>query len=301
MHQPAFLKKGDKIAIVCTARKISSGEIEAAVAIFNAWGLEVVLGKNLFEINHQFAGTDEQRLADFQEMLNDSSIKAIVCARGGYGTARIIDRLDFSTFIHAPKWIVGYSDITVFHSHIHKNFNIETIHAIMPVNFSKDGSSDKAVESLKKALFGEPLFYQVNSISDLNRKGEAEGLLVGGNLSILYSLTGTVSQIETSNKILFLEDLDEYLYHIDRMMMNLKRCGMLSQLAGLIIGGMSDMKDNKVPYGTTAEEIIWENVKEYNYPVCFGFSAGHIKENLALYLGKRAKLTVSEGKISLSY
>ena len=300
MKQPAFLQKGDKIAIVCTARRILPEEISTAIAIFKAWGLEVVLGENLFEASHQFAGTDEQRLADFQKMLDDPSVKAIICARGGYGTARIIDRLDFSAFIQFPKWIVGYSDITVLHAHIHKNFNITTLHAAMPINFPRDGSSDNAVDSLKKALFGEKLVYHINN-SGLNRGGMAEGLLVGGNLSILYSLSGTPSQIETTGKILFLEDLDEYLYHIDRMMVNLKRSGMLSQLAGLIVGGMNDMKDNQVPYGKTAEEIVRDAVEEYNYPVCFGFTAGHIKENLALYLGKGAKLSISKEEVTLRY
>lgn len=289
MTTPPCLQKGDKIGIVACARKISKEELEPAVDLLTSWGLEVVLGKNIFREEHQFSGSDDQRAADLQSMLDDPAVKAVISARGGYGTVRIIDKLDFTAFKKQPKWIIGYSDITVLHSHVH-NFGIKTLHATMPINFAKNA---EAIETLRKALFGEALRYEGGSHS-LNRKGNAEAELVGGNLSLLYALTGSVSDINTNGKILFIEDLDEYLYHIDRMMINLKRSGKLSHLAGLIVGGMSDMKDNAVPFGKTAEEIILDAVKEYDYPVCFGFPAGHIDRNLALVLGGKVKMEVKD-------
>lgn len=289
MQQPAFLKKGDKIGIIAPARKISKEEIQSAIDIFNAWGLEVVLSKNLFNADNQFSGTENERAEALQIMLNDDSIKAIISARGGYGTIRIIDKIDFTNFKKHPKWIIGYSDITVLHSHIN-NFGIETLHATMPINFTKNA---EATETLRKAIFGEQLNYEVES-HPLNRKGKAEAELIGGNLSLIYALTGSVSDIDTKGKILFIEDLDEYLYHIDRMMLNLKRSGKLDHLAGLIIGGMTDMKDNTIPFGKTAEEIITDAVKKYDYPVCFNFPGGHVEKNLALYFGRKVKLKVAD-------
>lgn len=289
--QPEFLKKGDKIGIVACARKISKEELQPAINILQNWGLEVVLGKNIFNADHQFSGTDEERATDLQSMLDDTSIKAVISARGGYGTVRIIDKLDFSTFKKHPKWIIGYSDITVLHSHIH-NMGIQTLHATMPINFKVN---EEATETLRKALFGEEIHYSFESHA-LNKNGKAEGILVGGNLSLLYALCGSNSDIDTNGKILFIEDLDEYLYHIDRMMMNLKRSGKLSGLAGLIVGGMSDMKDNAIPFGKTAEAIILDAVKEYNYPICFHFPCGHIDRNLAIVLGRKVELTVENGR-----
>lgn len=289
MQQPSFLKKGDKIGILACARKISQDEVAPAVTIFNAWGLNVVLSANLFNADNQFSGTDEERASDLQTMLNDDSVRAVISARGGYGTMRIIDKIDFTHFRQHPKWLIGYSDITVLHAHIH-NLGIETIHATMPVNFTKN---QEATESLRKALFGEKLNYTLEA-HPLNREGNAAAELVGGNLSLLYALTGSVSDIDTNGKILFIEDLDEYLYHIDRMMTNLKRSGKLNRLAGLIVGGMSGMKDNAIPFGKTAEEIISDAVKEYHYPVCFNFPAGHVDRNLALYSGGKVKLKVAD-------
>lgn len=296
MITPPYLKQGDKIGIVAPARKISREELQPAINIFSSWGLEVVLGKKIFNQENQFSGSDDQRTEDLQAMMNDASVKAIISARGGYGTVRIIDKLDFSRFVKNPKWIIGYSDITVLHSHIHANFGIETLHATMPINFSKN---KEAVEALRKSLFGELLNYQIENHS-LNKKGNAEGILIGGNLSLLYALSATKSDIDTKGKILFIEDLDEYLYHIDRMMMNLKRSGKLENLAGLIVGGMSDMKDNAVPFGKNAEEIILDAVKEYNFPVCFNFPAGHIDRNLALIFGRKISLSVSD-KTTISF
>ena len=291
MQKPTHLKKGDKVMIVSTARMISEEEIRPAVEVLNKWGLIVVLGENLFKESHQFSGTTEQRVNDLQKALDDEMTKAVFCARGGYGTVKIIDELDFSRFIKYPKWIVGYSDVTVLHNHINQNFNIQTLHATMPVNFLTN--TTESLESLQNALFANEISYDFE-VHQLNQKGSAENVLVGGNLSIIYSLTGTKSQINTKDKILFLEDLDEYLYHVDRMIMNLKRAGILDNLAGLIVGGMSDMNDNDIPYGKTANEIILDAVKEYDYPICFDFPAGHIDDNSAIVMGANVKLVVGE-------
>ena len=297
---PPYLKPGDKIGIVSTARKISREELQPAVACFEKEGFEIVFGKNLFKELKQFSGTDDERAEDFQLMMDNTEIKAILCARGGYGTVRIIDKLDFTIFRKTPKWICGFSDVTVLHSHIWQNFEIETIHSIMPVQLKKLGGESDAAKTLLKSLKGEGLNYPFPA-HPLNRTGNAEAILVGGNLSILYSLLGSVSDIDTAGKILFIEDIDEYLYHIDRMMMAMKRAGKLDKLKGLVIGGMSDMKDNAIPFGKTSEEIILDAVKEYGFPVCFNFPAGHIDANCALYLGRKVKLEVLNINSSLSF
>ncbi|MCW8896846.1 MAG: LD-carboxypeptidase [Flavobacteriales bacterium] len=298
MEKPQALKTGDKVGIISTARKISLEEVQPAINLLTDWGLEVVLGENLFAEDHQFAGTKVQRLADLQQALNNDEIKAVFCARGGYGTVQLIDQIDFSHFKKQPKWIVGYSDVTVMHNHINQNFELATLHATMPINFSTN--TPEALQSLKDALFGNTLNYQC-AYHSYNRIGEAKGELVGGNLSILYSLTGTVSQINTEGKILFLEDLDEYLYHIDRMMQNLNRAGMLHGLKGLLIGGMTDMNDNTIPYGHTAIDIIKNIVAEYDYPVAFGFPAGHLADNRTLIMGGKATLSIDENKTLLNF
>jgi muramoyltetrapeptide carboxypeptidase len=285
------LQKNDKIAIISTARKITYEEIKPALETLESWGLIPVLGDNLFCEENQYSGSDEQRAADLQTALDNKEIKAIICARGGYGTVRIIDKIDFSGFIQNPKWIIGYSDITVLHSHIQNNFGIETIHGSMLLNFTKN--SEEALNSLRKAIF-EGSFSHKTEKHELNRNGKAEGILVGGNLSLLYALNNTVSDIDTEGKILFIEDLDEYLYHIDRMILTLKRSGKLSNLAGLVVGGMTEMKDNNIPFGKQAEAIIAGAVAEYNYPVCFGFPAGHIDDNRALIFGQKVKLEVEK-------
>jgi muramoyltetrapeptide carboxypeptidase len=299
MITPPYLKKGDKIALVSPARKVSPSEVETAINIFKSWGLEVVLGKHLYDSYNQFAGSDEERLADFQQMLDDESIRAIICSRGGYGTVRIIDKLDFTWYMQSPGWIIGYSDFTVLHSHIHEHCGVETLHAVMPVNFKDKCDGNPSVITLKKALFGKDLIYHVPG-EQLNRKGICKGPLVGGNLSILYSLTNTSSDIKTNGKILFIEDVDEYLYHIDRMMMNLRRSGKLEGLAGLIVGSMNKMHDNNEPFNKTANEIISEALEDYPYPVCFNFPAGHIDDNRALILGREVKLDVGE-EVKLSF
>lgn len=289
MLYPKNLKKGDTVALVSTARKLTREDLVPALQLLNLWGLEVVLGTSVGAEDHQFAGSDAVRIEDFQQQIDNPSVKAIWCARGGYGTVRIIDTLDFSKFLKHPKWIIGYSDVTVLHSHIH-GLGVATMHAQMALEIEKKTKASK--ETLKQALFGDTIEITCKS-HNLNRVGNAKGELVGGNLSILYSLCGSSSSLNTEGKILFLEDLDEYLYHIDRMMQNLKRNRMLENLAGLIVGGMSDMNDNTIPFGKTAEEIIVEAVKEYDYPVCFGFPAGHIQDNRALIFGKEYELSIN--------
>lgn len=297
MIRPSYLKKGDTVAIVSTARKVSNKELIPALEILKKWGLQVVLGKSIEAEEHQFAGKDELRTSDFQAMLDDPNISAIWCARGGYGTVRIIDQLDFTNFKNHPKWILGYSDVTVLHSHIH-NLGFETLHAQMPVSI--ETKSIATINSIKETLFGED--YSIETISDDNNvQGIASGQLVGGNLSILYSLCGSSSAINTKGKILFIEDLDEYLYHIDRMLQNLKRNGLFEGLEGLIVGGMTQMHDNDIPFGNSAKEIILNSCSEYDFPIAFNFPAGHLDDNRSLILGRKTDLMVHKNGVTLSF
>lgn len=295
---PPYLKRGDTIGFVAPARKISIAELEVSVQFLQKAGFHVVFEDSLFAEEHQFAGNDEIRRSGFQKMLDRKDVSAIWCVRGGYGSARIIDQLDFSTFCKHPKWICGFSDVTVFHSHIHQNFGIATLHSLMPINVNQENSLQLPPQLMVQLLMGGAMDYTIESHS-LNREGEANGILVGGNLSILYSLNGTISDLDTRNKILFMEDLDEYLYHIDRMMLNLKRSGKLEGIKGLIIGGMSEMRDNTIPFGIDAEHIIRHHCELYDFPICFGFPAGHIQDNRPLKLGALVDLKVSKNGSSL--
>ncbi len=297
---PPILKAGDAVGIIAPARRITWEEVQPALAQFQSWGLRVVLGEHLFGDYHQFSGTDKQRGHDFQQMIKNPDIKAIICARGGYGTIKLLDYINLRDLQREPKWVVGYSDITVLHSILNSWYKMETIHGIMPINFPITGMGNISTESLRRVLFGESPEYCFVT-HQLNRPGIARGELCGGNLSVLYSIAATDADINTDGKILFLEDLDEYLYHIDRMMMNLKRSGKLSNLAGLVVGGMTNMSDNAIPYGKDALEIIRLAVADYNYPVCFGFPAGHQDENLALIMGRSATLKVEENACSLVF
>jgi len=292
---PEKLKIGDKIGIISPARKITFNELDPAIKTIESWELKVELGSNLFEVDNQFSGTIEQRSTDLQTMIDDDSIKAILCARGGYGTVQIIDNIDFSKLKNNPKWIVGYSDVTVLHSHLNK-LGIASLHATMPINFKTNAKESLA--SLKNGLFGNE-----NNIlcgpHPFNKFGKVEAEVVGGNLSILYSLLGSNSDVDTDGKILFIEDLDEYLYHIDRMMMNLKRNGKFTKLKGLVVGSMSDMNDNTIPFRKTAEEIILEYIKEFDFPVCFNFPAGHLDDNRTLVFGKECTLEINENGVIL--
>ena len=293
---PKKLEAGNKIGVISTARKITIQELSPAIKTIENWGLKVVLGVNLFKEEDQFSGTVEQRTTDLQSMIDDNSIKAILCARGGYGTVQIIDAINFTNLKKNSKWIVGYSDVTVLHSHLN-NLGIASLHSTMPINF--ESNTKGSLSSLKNSLFGN-----LNRIEckahPLNKFGKIEGDIVGGNLSILYSLLGSKSDLDTAGKILFIEDLDEYLYHIDRIMMSLKRNGMLRNLRGLIVGGMSDMNDNFIPFGKTAEQIILKYTKSYDFPICFGFPAGHLADNRCVKLGINSVLEISKNGVSLS-
>jgi muramoyltetrapeptide carboxypeptidase len=293
---PQKVNIGDTVGIISTARKISFKELNPAVEILQSWGLKVVYGNFLFESNNQFSGTIEQRALDFQDMIDNETIKIILIARGGYGTVQIIDKINFSKLLKSPKWIIGYSDITVLHSHLNQ-LGLSTLHATMPINFSKN--TLKSLQSLKKIIFGSENFIKCNTYK-LNRLGRVEAEVVGGNLSILYSLLGSNSDLDTNNKILFLEDLDEYLYHIDRMMINMKRNNKFNNLKGMIIGGMSDMKDNDIPFGKTTEEIVMDNVKEFDFPICFAFPSGHLHDNRSIILGTSSVLEIKENGVTLS-
>ena len=287
-----YLKAGDRVALAAPARAVSPEEMAPAIATLEEWGLKVVVPDGLYERDGQLAGCDGHRAALMQRLLDDPSIAAIVCARGGYGTVRIVDRLDLTRFAEHPKWIVGYSDVTVLHSHLHATLGLPTLHATMPVNFPTDGSPCPATESLRHALFGTPQDIAWGA-HPLDRKGTVQGVAVGGNLSILYSLLGSRSQVDTRGKIMLIEDLDEYLYHIDRMMQALRRAGMLDGLAGLVVGALSDMHDNTIAWGHTAEEIVAEAVADHNYPVAFNAPVGHIgTANQAITLGIPLTLTI---------
>lgn len=297
MSNIKYIRQKDVVGIISTARKISLEEIQPAIKLLESWNLEVRIGKTIGLEDNQFAGTDEERIKDFQDMLDDDEVRVIWCARGGYGTVRIIDAMDFSKFNKNPKWIVGYSDVTVLHNHIN-NLGFETLHATMPINVAKN--TDEAINSLKDALFGKQLNYTIKS-DKLNKLGHATGKLVGGNLSMLYSLLGSETAIDTDGKILFIEDLDEYLYHEDRMMQNLRRNGYFDNLNGLIVGGMSDMNDNTIPFGKTAKQIVFDVCKDYDFPVCFDFPAGHIDDNRALIMSRTVELNVGSSQSTINF
>ena len=307
MHQtkaayttPQPLKAGDRVALTATARKITLSELQAAIELLDTWGLVPVIGNTIDQSYRQFSDTDARRAADLQHYLDRDDIRAIWCARGGYGTARFIDRLDWATFAQQPKWLVGYSDITALHCHIWRQLGISSLHATMPVNIATN--TPDALQSLYNALFGRPLTYPPIAPNALNRAGRAKGRLVGGNLSVLYSLAATPSDLLPDSCILFLEDLDEYLYHIDRMMLALYRSGKLARLAGIVVGGMTDMRDNAIPFGKNAQEIIAEYVADYDYPVLFDFPTGHIANNQTLVIGGNYALDIpTQAPATLQY
>jgi len=296
---PPYLKKGDLVGITAPARWVEPEDMGSFISVLAEEGLRALTGP-IHTRTNQFAGDDSTRLSDLQSMLDHPEIQAIFCARGGYGSARLINDIDLSGFSKNPKWLVGFSDITALHSLLQVRLGCESLHAGMPYTIRNiPDRNNPGISSMFGALRGEMQDYKVNA-HELNREGAAEGRLLGGNLSVLYSLAGTPFQLDTTNAILFLEDVDEYLYHIDRMMRTLKLAGMLSGLAGLIIGGMTDMHDNEIPFGSDAFEIVRDVVRDYNYPVLFDFPAGHCDPNLALVLGREHKMSVDEQKASLS-
>ncbi len=293
---PAYLKKGDTIYILSTARAISEEEILPAIQLFESWGFNVTIGKTIGVVESQYAGSDALRLKDFQNAIDNPNVQAVFCARGGYGTVRIMDKIDFTKFLLQPKWIIGFSDVTYLHTLINHSLGVRTIHSLMASTLNT--ATDAAKDSLRKILSGEKIKYEF-APHTLNKTGSAIAEITGGNLSILYSLTGTQTVMNNHGKILFIEDLDEYLYHIDRMMWNLKRSGKLKGLSALLCGGFTEMKDNTIPFGKTAEEIIAEHASEYNFPLCFNFTAGHIADNRALILGAKYFLNITESNSTL--
>ena len=304
---PPYLKQGDVIAITSPAGYTTLKEIQPAIDVLKSWGFYIEIGSTIGQRNFIFGGTDEERIKDFQQLLNNKNVKAILCARGGYGFIRIIDQLDFTKFKTNPKWIIGFSDITVLHSHLNRNFNIASIHSKMCNSFPEEWSKAEPIQietilSIKDAITGVTMKY--TAPTNMNNKiGIAEGVLVGGNLKTIESLAASKSDLKTAGKILFVEDTGEYLYSIDRMFWNLKRSGKLSKLKGLIIGGFKLKKDegaNDDEFGKTVEQIVLENVKEYKYPVCFDFPVGHQKNNYALKCGIKHKLYISTTESTLT-
>ena len=295
---PKYLSKGDTIGIVCPAGFMPYEKAETCISTLRDWGFEVKRGKTLGNQFNYFSGTDGERLDDLQEMMDDPSVKAILCARGGYGTGRIIDQVNFKKFVKNPKWIIGFSDVTVLHSHLFKRFNIASLHAPMAAAFNDEEYKNPYVQSLLQALTGVKANYSVPG-HVYNKKGKAVGKLFGGNLSLLNHLIGTTSDVKTAGKILFIEDVSEYIYNADRMLYQLKRSGKLNNLAALIVGGFTDMKDTTTPFGKDIYEVINDIVKEYDYPVCFKFPVSHGKENYALKIGVNYKLDVKEEGVVL--
>ena len=297
MKIPPYLKKGDTVAIVCTARKFFPEDAKPAIELLESWGLKAKLGKTIGLDSCQLGGTDAERIADFQEMMDDDNIKAIWCARGGYGTVRIIDSLDFTKFKKHPKWIMGFSDVTVLHSQLNVE-RVATLHSIMPFTVPK--APEEVKQTFKNALFGIKNSYVIPSKS-YDKKGKAKGELVGGNLSIIYSLLGSKSSIDTKDKILFIEDLDEYLYHVDRMLYNMKRNDYFKNVKGIIVGSMRDMHDNEIPFGQNEVQIISEIAKDLDIPIAFEFCAGHQKDNRTLVLGSQVTFEVNDTEIKLAF
>jgi muramoyltetrapeptide carboxypeptidase len=296
---PAYLQKGDTIGIVCPAGFMPKEKANTCITTLQQWGYKVKIGKTLGgKSKNYFSGTDDERLKDLQQMLDDREVKAVLCGRGGYGMSRIIDRISFDHFRREPKWIIGFSDITILHAHVYSNYRIASLHAPMAAAFNDGGYRNKYIASLKDALAGKKANYIVKT-HRLNRFGLVKAELVGGNLSLLAHLTGTRSGLNTRGKILFIEDVGEYLYHIDRMLQQLKRSGKLDGLAGLIVGGFTELKDTTRPYGKKVYEIIKEAVNEYHYPVCFGFPVSHEKENMALKIGVEYSLKISARTVAL--
>lgn len=295
---PPYLKKGDLIGIVCPSGFMPGKKAETCIEVLTQWGYRVKIGKTLGNQFHYFSGTDAERLSDLQAMLDDTEVKAVLCGRGGYGMSRIIDELDFKKFKKNPKWLIGFSDITVLHAHVYSQLNIASLHAPMAAAFN-DGEHEKEfVQSLRKALKGVAANYSCDA-HKLNLQGKATGELVGGNLSLVAHLVGSRSSFKTKGKILFLEDVGEYIYNVDRMFIQLKRSGMLDGLAGLVIGGFTEMKDTTIPFGSDVFSIIHSHVKDKGYPVCFDFPVSHDKNNYALKVGVKHQLSITAKKVSL--
>jgi muramoyltetrapeptide carboxypeptidase len=297
--QPEFLKPGDEVAIVSPSFWIDEKKLADAVTLLETWGLRVRTGKNALKQNGPFAGSDEDRLSDLQEMTDNPEIKAVICSRGGYGVSKIISKVDFSALNKSSKWYAGFSDITVLHMWLSEVCGIMSVHGDMPLNFNNPEKTRATFRSLQQALFGEFQLYEWEGTSF--RAGNMAGEMTGGNLSLIYSLIGTKAEPETEGKILFIEEVGEYYYHIDRMMTSLKLSGKLDRLSALVIGGMNKIEEAKIPWGKSIEETIFGIVSEYDYPLFFNFPAGHVADNRAFYIGKQAKIEVKGKKATLTF
>lgn len=298
MTHPPFLKKGSVVGITCPSGYVSHDRVAYAVTTLQNWGFEVKQGKTIGTGFHYFSGTDAERLADLQQMMDDPGIDAILMGRGGYGLSRIIDEIDFKAFLNKPKWICGFSDITILHSHLESRYLMPSLHSPMCGAFAPDTVNEAYLRTFHAALMGESIMYHIPD-SIHNRHGIAEATITGGNLAILTHLMGSASEVNTEEKILFIEDIGEHLYQIDRMIMTLKRAGKLDHLKALIVGSFTELEDTERPFGQTVEEIILDKVREYNYPVCFNFPCGHQKINYTLTLGEVHKLVVSDNGVIL--
>jgi len=302
LKQPPYLKAGDTVAIVAPSGilKNRSAEIEQAKTLLKSWGLYVIVGKHVFNQNNHFAGTDTERAEDFQMALDDPKIKAIWCARGGYGAVRILDKLDYTKFKNKPKWIIGYSDITALHNQVH-NLGFESLHAMMCTSLQDDAESIKeTISTFKTALFGSPLAYTLQG-SKFNKTGNVSAPIVGGNLSILYSMLGSNTSIDTSGKILFIEEIGEYEYSIDRMLQSLKRAGYFTNCKGVIVGDVSKIRKNTTLWGSPVQQLILDALAEYNFPIAFNMPAGHEKDNRALILGRMVDMKVDKNQSSIIF
>ena len=300
--QPPYLKAGDTVAIVAPSGilKNREGEVQQAVKLLESWGLHAIVGKHVFSKANHFAGTDEERCSDLQSAMDDPKISAIWCARGGYGTVRVLDKLNYTEFKKNPKWVIGYSDITALHNQVH-NEGFQSLHALMCVSLTKNLDDIKeSVSTFKTAIFGHPENYTLKG-SSYNRTGETSGELVGGNLTMLHTMLGSKESIDTSGKILFIEEIGEYKYHIDRMLQSMKRAGYFDNLNGLVVGDMSKMRKNTTLWGTSVEQLILDALADYDFPIAFNVPAGHEKDNRALVLGKIVNLKVEKNESKLSY
>lgn len=302
MIQPPYLKAGDTVAIVAPSGilKNRNDEVQQAIDLLESWGLHAVVGKHVFSKADHFAGTDDERCEDFQNALDDPKISAIWCARGGYGTVRVLDKLDYTKFKNNPKWLIGYSDITALHNQFH-NERIESIHAMMCVSLTEDKEGLKeTISTFKDAIFGKSLSYTLSG-STYNKVGIVKGPLVGGNLTILHTMLGSKTSIDTSGKILFIEEIGEYKYHIDRMLQSLKRAGYFDNCKGVLVGDMTKMRKNTTPWGTSVEQLILDALAEYDFPIAFNMHAGHEDDNRAMILGRTVELKVDKDKSTLVF
>ena len=300
--QPPYLKAGDTVAIVAPSGvlKNRNDEVNRAKKLLESWKLHVVIGKNVYSQADHFAGTDQERCEDFQIALDDPKIKAIWSARGGYGTVRILDKLDYTQFLKQPKWVIGYSDITALHNQIH-NLGVQSLHAIMAVSLPSNLSDiEQSISTFKNTIFGQSLSYTLKG-STYNKTGEAKGALVGGNLTILHTMLGSKESLDTTGKILFIEEIGEYKYHIDRMLQSLKRAGYFDNCKGVIVGDMSRMRKNTTLWGTSIEQLILDALSDYDFPIAFNMPAGHEKDNRALILGREVSLKVEKTKSTVVF